>query len=401
MCRKLVAERTKDSNLVQGRMTPDLGNLAAFGGLFLFLHRVPKIMRNKVLAVLIAAVLAGSFTAIPARAQRAPLPFGSVTGVNQLQSCPTGFSSGMSCFQAQMSCPNTDNIGFTYGFQDPAGNPSGTIVFLEGGDGTSASGSGAYNSGYLDNGFRIVELAWDTAWELANASSSTSIKAAGCRPATFLNYVFQNLYRGGGMCAQGDSAGSGAAAYSLAWYGAANFLDKVELLSGPVFGDIEQNCMVPNAPISTVCGDGQLGCNGAPWPDSPAYVGGDNTYLNNWTDDPTCNGGTTTSQASNQRWKAMSIVDGTDDPSFSYPQTAMAGWLCSNVDTIQNNSAAQGEFFYDQFTSFRQTAGYSVTRIDHCSGAEGVEDGVTPQGVMGLTAISRDMIAGCFKRFRH
>jgi hypothetical protein len=43
------------------------------------------------------------------------------------------------------------------------------------------------------------------------------------------------------MCALGDSAGSAAIAYSLAYYGAGSYLDNVELLSGPVLSDIEQD----------------------------------------------------------------------------------------------------------------------------------------------------------------
>jgi hypothetical protein len=354
-------------------------------------------MKKRLLPALIAAILAGSIAATPVHAQRAPLPLGTVTEVTQV-SCPINFVAGMTCFQAQMSCPDTDNIGFTYGFEDPPGIEKGTIVFLEGGSGTIDSSSVDYSEDYLENGFRIVQFIWDSPWGVTNATTSTGIKTAACRPATFLNFVFQNLYRGGGMCAQGDSAGSGAVAYSLAWYGGANFLDKVELLSGPVFGDVEEGCIVPNAPTVTVCPEGQLGCNGSPWPDSPAYVGSDIKGIDLWSGDATCNGGTPTSAASNQQWKDMSIVDGTDNPSFSYPHTAMAAWLCSNVATEQNNSAAEGEFFYEQFTSFRQTAGYSVTRVDHCTGTEGVTNGLTPQGVDGLTAISRDMIAGCVKR---
>jgi hypothetical protein len=355
-------------------------------------------MKTSLLSVLIAVVLAGSIAATTAHAQHAPLRLGTVTGTTQLASCPSDFHAGMTCFVAQMSCPNTVNIGFTYGFENPAGPSKGTIVFLEGGTGTSVSGSVDYLEKYLDNDFQVVQLAWDSAWEVTNASSSTSIKTAACRPATFLNFVSQNIYSDGGMCAQGDSAGSGAVAYSLAWYGAANFLDKVELMSGPVFGDIEQGCVVPNAPTVNVCATGQFGCNGEEWPDSPAYVGGDITAIDHWSGNSTCNGGNATTQKAELGWKAMSIVDGTNNPSFSYPRTAMAGWLCSNVATEQNNSAAQGEFFYEQFTSSGQTAGYSVTRIDHCSGNEGVSDGVTPQGENGLTAIGRDMIAGCVKR---
>jgi hypothetical protein len=136
----------------------------------------------------------------------------------------------------------------------------------------------------------------------------------------------------------------------------------------------------------------------ASWPDSPAYVGGDITAIDAWSGKPTCNGSQTTSKAANLSWQTMSIVDGTDNPSFSYPQTAMAGWLCSNIAGSQNNSAAQGEFFYEQFTNSTQTAGYSVTRIDNCSGNEGVSDGTIPQGESGYNAISQDMIAGCIKR---
>jgi len=355
-------------------------------------------MKKRLLAVLIAIGVVSFIAADGAQAQSAPLPLGTVSNVSQMNSCPSGFLGGMTCFQAEMSCPKTTSLGFIYGFEDPTGTPNGTIVLLDGGSGTNANGSEIYAEKYLESGFRVVEMVWDSGWEITGGTNAASIKTAACRPATFMNYVFQNFYRNGGMCAQGDSAGSGAIAYSLAWYGAANILDKVELLSGPVFGDIEQGCMVPPAATSTVCPADQLGCNGAPWPDSPAYVGPDIAAINTWSGNPTCNGRTQTSHAANASWKAMSIVDGTDNPSFSYPHTAMAGWLCSNVATEQNNSAAQGEFFYQQFTSSRQIAGYSVTRIDHCSGTEGVSDGVTPQGENGTIAIGQDMVSGCIKR---
>jgi hypothetical protein len=354
-------------------------------------------MKNWLLPAFFAAFIMGSIAAPRAHAQHAPLPLGSVGQVAG-SACPRGFLDGMSCFQGEISCPGTDDIGFMYGFKEPDVAEKGTIVLLEGGGGTSDVSSVQYSDKYLEAGFSIVQLVWDTPWGVTENTVGTSIKVAACRPATFLNFVFKNLYRGGGMCAQGTSAGSGAVAYSLAWYGGANFLDKVELLSGPVFGDVEKGCMVPHAPTVTVCPAGQLGCNGDPWEDPPYYVGGDIKGLDLWTGNPTCNGGSPTSEASDSSWKSMSIVDGTDNPTFSYPQTGMAAWLCSSVALEQNNSAAQGEFFYQQFTDPRQTDGYSVTRIDHCTGTEGVSNGTTPQGVAGLTAISDDMIAGCFKR---
>jgi len=354
-------------------------------------------VKNALFAALVG-FLTICFCGSAARAQGTPLPLGTIHRVTQLSSCPSGFSSGMTCFHGQMSCPNTVDIGFTYGSEIPSHALRGTIVFFAGGDGTSPEGNGPYATTYLAHGYHVVELAWDTAWEDTLGGSGTSTKDAACRPATFLNFAHQSLYRGGGMCAQGGSAGSAAVAYSLAWYGSSNFLDNAELLSGPVLSDVEQGCKVPNAPITMVCPTGELGCNGAAWPDSPAYVQGDQVMVGQWSGDAACNAGQVTSNTSNLKWKAMSIIDGTTNPSFLYPKTALAGWLCSNVTSIQNNSAAQGEFFYQQFTASGQTAGFSVTRIDHCDGPEGVDTGQTPQGVMGFIAITDDMVANCIRR---
>jgi len=47
-----------------------------------------------------------------------------------------------------------------------------------------------------------------------------------------------------GYCAQGEARGSAQIAYSLALYGSGTYLDKVELLSGPVLSDLEQGCEV-------------------------------------------------------------------------------------------------------------------------------------------------------------
>jgi hypothetical protein len=280
---------------------------------------------------------------------------------------------------------------------NPAQEPLGTIVMLNGGGGTAPYGTIEYAQAYLAQGYQIVFFMWDTDWEYSNGDTGNSIKYAACLPATFLQYVSQNIYSRGAMCAQGDSGGAGTLGYALAWYGSAAYLDNVELLSGPVFGDIEQGCTVPNPSPVTVCSDGQFGCDGASWQDSPNYILGTQLAVGKWTGQTSCNVGATTTEAANSAWKQMSIVDGTDNPSFRYPNTSMAGWLCSNESSVQNNSAAQGEFFFQQFTNSDQTAGYSLTRIDHCEGAEGVTEGQTPQGESGFNAISNHMIASCVK----
>jgi hypothetical protein len=363
-------------------------------------------MKKKVLVALLGALFA-VYVCLPlVHAQFSALPIGSIKSVKPLSPCPSGYTSGMTCFQAEMSCPQTVDVRFTFGYENPVGIVNGTIVFFSGSGGTIPA-VGDFGLAYLNRGYQIVQLAWNTAWEETGRGTSASIKLAACRPATFLNYVHQNLHSTGGMCAQGSSGGSGAVAYSLAWYGSASFLDNVELLSGPVFSDIEQGCVVPNAPAVTVCPAGQLGCNTGllgSWQDKPQYIGDNATAMRGWTDDNTCNGGVPTTMQSNQNWKAMSIVDGTSNGSFSYPQTNMAGWLCAtsqpktcDPSTCPNNSAAEGEFFYQQFTNSSQVAAYSVNRIDNCQGAEGVTSGTTPQGINGKIAIMKDMIAHCQK----
>lgn len=354
---------------------------------------------KKILAVLPCLLL---FAAI-ASAQSPRLPLGAVTHADKLSSCPQGYYPGATCYQATVTCPNTVDASVTYGYTNPSGIQRGTVVLFSGGDGTQpqpgSPGVASFDTNYLQAGYQIVQTAWATDWEDTGLPGAKSIKAASCRAATLLDYIYQTIYdHNGGMCAQGVSAGSGELAYALAWYGASDYLDKVELLSGPVFGDIEQGCMKPDASPVTVCPAGQFGCVGAAWQDRPQYVGGSEYAVGNWSGHKCQPPGKSTPVQSNESWKSMSIVDGSTEPSFSYPKTAMAGWLCSNG---LNNSAAEGEFFYSEFTNHSQVADYSVTRIENCEGSEGVSSGTTPRGKLGLDAITADMtspLAGCIKR---
>jgi hypothetical protein len=331
-----------------------------------------------------------------AAAQSEPLPLGSVSAIRSLDLCPGGYSAGAVCFQATVSCPETADIEATYGVINPRGISRGTIVLLRGSGGTLA-GLSNYASTYQRSGFRVLQTAWATSWEDTGLPTK-SVKAAACRAATLLSFFHQNFYEGnGGMCAQGFSAGSAEIAYSLTAYGSANYLDKVELLSGPVFSDITQGCMVPQAPPVSVCTAGQFGCAGSSWLDRPQYVPGTQATVGALTGRK-CQSTTMTSPQDDDSWREMSIVDGTSASTFSYPKTAMAGWLCSNA---LNNSAGQGEIYYRRFTSPKQTARYSLTRIDDCAGPEGVDEGTTPAGENGFLAITDDMmdpVAGCIKR---
>lgn len=336
-----------------------------------------------------------------------PPSLGSVSSVSSLSACPADFYPGMTCFKATVSCASTDDISVIYGYKTPAA-VKGTIFLHAGSGGTTAFSYGPSVDGYVDSyfkgGYQVVELEWASDWEIATSAGSENIKSAACRPATLLNYVYENIHGGsagqGAMCAHGDSAGSAAMAYALTWYKSDSFLDKVVLTSGPVLGDIEAGCKVPNVPPITVCGAGQFGCVGQPWIDAPQYQPGSNAPQK-WTGDKTCNNvpaGQSTSSASNAAWKAQSIVDGTTSANFSYPKTALSGWLCSNG---LNPSAAQGQYYYQNIKDPSQAAAFSVNRVDGCPTAEDVWSGTTSSGESAFTASVNDMldpVAGCVKR---
>ncbi len=331
-----------------------------------------------------------------------PGALGTVSNVAPLTPCPTGpggYAAGMTCSQATVSCPNTADIGVTYGYMAPAGTIQGTVFFHGGGDGTEPQDITDFADAYSAAGLALVQMAWASKWEDTGLATK-NVGQAACRPATLMKYIFDNVATtsGAAKCAQGFSAGSAAVAYALAWYGAGSYLDNAELISGPVFSDIEQGCEFPPPALLTVCGPGQFGCTGASFQDSPSYTPGTADGVGGITGDTSCGGGpnnnTPTTSQSNANWKAMSIVNGTSAPTFSYPQTSIAGWVCNNgtVAGVGNNSAAQGDIFYQQFSSTSQTGGsFSLNPVSLCNGDEGVSEGVFGT-LSGSDAITDDTI---------
>ena len=325
------------------------------------------------------------------------------TGVFNVRPGACTNSSSPDCFTATVGCTGTADIGVSVLTTNPTGTVKGTI-FLHGGAGGEdfydvTSGNTSYLQSYLDAGFRVVQVAWDSNWEDTGLDTK-SVKSAACRPATLLKYVYDTVHGGpsgaGAMCAQGHSGGSGALAYILAQYHGGSYLDKVMLTSGPVFSDIEQGCMRPKAPAVTICPAAQFGCVGDSWQADPQLP----TNRAYWTSDSTCEGKeSTTSSASNTAWKAMSIVDGLSDSTFTYPQTAVSGYLCGNG---LGPAQAQGGLFYQNFTSSSQTAAFSLYRVDGCADAEDIDDGFLSAGPNAgqptFTVTVDDMIDGCVQR---
>jgi hypothetical protein len=204
--------------------------------------------RALVCPYLLVGVLAVQLSVSPAQAQI--LTIGTVSIPVQV-GCSSDFLSNSTCYNVVVSCPSAEPLGATYGSAPQNGSLNGTIIMFSGLGGTTLStdtGQEAmFASYYQGRGYQIVQFKWDSDWEDTNngltghVPYAWNIQAAACRPATFLQYVFANVAtdQSKGFCAQGASGGSGAIAYSMAWYGAGSGqtgytpLDKVELAVGP------------------------------------------------------------------------------------------------------------------------------------------------------------------------
>jgi hypothetical protein len=378
-------------------------------------------------SVLLAAVL--SIIPLTALAQNVPSCSLGSFGAGDC-SGSTWLPNLTSCQHATVTC-NTFNgisfaqIGITFGYRNPTGTPNGTIVFFSEGGGKTTddppsddtgSASKIYANYY--NGapyyYQVVQTAWDSDgpdWEDTTGTNSPpdtkNIAYAAGRPAAFLSWVNTNLYipltqqykkPSMGMCVQGTSAGGAAAIYSLAWYGAYSFIDKVELLSSPPLSNINAGCSQnPTLGESVpVCPTGQLGCNStnnpSSWTQSPSYTD-ELSSVRTWTGDITgdansCrpnNGGYTTGTA-DAIWQAESIVDGTVG-TFNYPQTQITSWVCSSsADQPMNNSSPQAQLFFQQFTNSSQIPyGLIINGVVGCQPTdESVAGGTPPQNYQNL-----------------
>ncbi|MFZ0317609.1 MAG: hypothetical protein WAL56_00660 [Candidatus Sulfotelmatobacter sp.] len=354
--------------------------------------------------------------------------------VGEVVTCTSDFYSNSTtpavCQSATVTnCPNVSDLSFTYSYDTPA-SPKGTIVFLSGAGGTDDTGDQGPAGFYFANGYEVIQIEWADDWEYTGGNdtntTTANVRLAACRGATLLNFIFNTnnstLYSGGGRCAEGSSAGSGAIAYALTFYGAGSYLDAVEMKSGPPIADFEQGCEEPPPPEVKICPVGQFGCQlggTQPWVLSPTYTGAA-SGVRNWTGDSTCAvPGTTTSAASKTAWLQESIVnDGTGSPTYSYPKTAMTAWLCQNLfegntcvggqggmpqDFCPNNSTSQGQIYYAKLTSGGNlpVASFNIYAVQNCDGPEGVA-GTDPTvaalgNLNGTVAIENDMLAQCVK----
>ncbi len=311
------------------------------------------------------------------------LPLGNVAGL-ATQPCAAGAAPGAVCQQGTVSCPGIEDISFQLAVAEPAGAATGTVFMMFGGEGTQyfegGFGAEAFDERYLQAGFRVVQVFFQTAWE---ASSAGSVKLAACRVATITQWAFDNPHAGStdtGFCAHGHSGGSGSMGYAMAHYNLETILDYVMFDAGPVFSRMDYGCEPPLSPNPSgtrfVCDD---------LSDGLFAYGGASSKINSWEDTTTCGAPYgDASPAELQAWQQDSIISAGAD--YSYPQTDVSFWFCANNDS--NEAAGQGSFFAEEVLSQKS--------VNCVMGTCSTEPAWTDQ--QGFNDMASTMTTGCIPR---
>jgi hypothetical protein len=286
------------------------------------------------------------------------------------------------CYHAEITCPETADMGVTYGVATPAGASNGMIAFVPSKFGTftlpgNFKGEIPFDL-YHDN-FQTVQFAFDSQWQVSGTTTG-SIKVSACRVATVLQYLYANYFlmnasntATAGMCAHSLSGGAGGLAFAMTYYGVGSFLDKAGFVSGPQYGDLVEGCIPPmHAPVDicpTADGVYAMGCNSAAgtWTDRPNYI--EKTASNisvELANDPPCSEKTHHYTESDRSiLAATSVVDGLPDASYTYPNTAVSAYLCDDDSYWTNPSETQAWYYFSQFmpTSVPATCNYAGNNV--------------------------------------
>jgi hypothetical protein len=304
---------------------------------------------------------------------------GIVDQVTPLQSC-NGAPQGSTCMRIRVSgCPGieTEEAFATIAVLMPSGSPTRTVVHFKGGGGQGYQ-LGGYAQ-YRTNGFRNVWVSWESDWE---QTQDQGIKVAACRPATVQKWIFDDPRLHGGsktsaFCGEGFSGGSAQVGYTLSHFGAGDYLDYVNELSGPPFARIDLGCNGDAPATTSVCGV-----------DVTMRLPGDD-HLNNWENIPAplaC-GSTNVPAAELERWKNDSVAIG---GVYAYPKTKVGFYECTHNPTAV---AGESKYFYEQIE--QAEGGTSMVGFNCYSGA----DGCGGEGLgTGSDVATQSMIDNCVPR---
>lgn len=139
----------------------------------------------------------------------------------------------------------------------PTTHARGVVLLFSGGGGSTfwADHSQVAAQAVLDMraaGFRVVQVAWQTAWLASAPGERSGPHALACRPATLINWAHRRFYAPLGLdppagvcgfCVSGNSGGASQISYTLSFYGQENILDAVIPTGGPPHASLDKGCL--------------------------------------------------------------------------------------------------------------------------------------------------------------
>ena len=213
------------------------------------------------------------------------VPCGEGTCLLDLSVTCDGVDTAVS-LEVHETCPEPEEEGE----EDGCG---GTIVIVTGGGGTRAFDEQCFNeegelicscggvacdppgdllAALQADGYRTVQVRWTNpgnGWLQAPPGVRAGPAALGCRPATLMTWIHNNVVpateRGTrGFCATGNSAGADQVLYPLTHYGLSPIVDRVVATAGPPFARIDLGCFSdPTEPFGYAPGFARFLADGA------------------------------------------------------------------------------------------------------------------------------------------
>jgi hypothetical protein len=209
------------------------------------------------------------------------------------------------------------------------GAPKGTVILIGGG-----GANGFFDAGYAygptiasslqSAGYTVVPLFFNDP-NLGWLTGPGGALRLACRPATTMQWVYDHVHQGGAsapLCANGESGGSSAIAYSLSHYGLGQILSMVEEDAGPVFTRLDRDCLCTSPALTLPCGQGTTAaCLG---PDAEGFI--DTTYAQ-----PLCTTAANTGDMSNLSLFLGDSILSSSEALLSFPKTD-AHFIYGNLD---------------------------------------------------------------------
>lgn len=280
---------------------------------------------------------------------------------------------------------------------DQIGTLRGDVVVMSGSAGTTALA--AFNGDYTGDGFRVTNIAFDTAWEDTDPTDMLpgSFLNASNKIAAAANWIYAKVHLDANgqpagktlaFCGQGSSGGSSGIDYQISHDGEDAKFDHIILIAASPFTRLDIGCngSSPKVPAATWC----------PWtpnPTSPVYGAKDASSIGTWSHDANC-GSADPPAASLAAWEDQSIVS--PGEKLFYAHTSISVIVCQN-EANQTQPLATYRFGNDgQRITLKlgKDPGFGMYPHYYCD-AEGVTEKISTTGHDWVVS---EMNASCFAK---